>query len=232
MGFEEGPHLERVKRNDNRRWPMLAIGLGIVLVVLAALEPWSLWPSDRADDNTASARRTAAPALLKTSEPPAFDAAGLYPQCNPSVGWRVASMQQQAAYKVRTAWPVTTAKLPPATTVATPTIAGSGVEAIGFCTPGFDEMTRARYVGDVSLWRRSSSGAVVVVDGAGVLDPQLAALGEVYLTPPVPLAVNGSWPPGDYYFQVRPRGAPLGTGGPETRWFALRILRAEAAGAG
>ena len=41
MAFEEGPHLERVKRRDNRRWPLLAIGLGVVLVVLAALQPWT-----------------------------------------------------------------------------------------------------------------------------------------------------------------------------------------------
>ena len=86
-----------------------------------------------------------------------------------------------------------------------------------------DQLTRTQYVGDVSLWRRTSAG-VVLVTGAGVLDPQLAAQGEVYLTPPVSISADGTWPAGDYFFQVRPRGSAPGTDAASSRWLAMRLV--------
>ena len=225
MGFDEGPQLERVKRSDNRRWPLLAIGLGVVLVALATLQPWSTskpTPSDAT--STADGSHGAGVAGQATGDLPAVDPLGLYPQCFPSTDWRVASLQQTITLKVRTAWPVAAAPLPSAPAATTPTLFGSGVEAIGFCMPGMDELTRTQYVSDVSLWRQKPSGSVVLVADAGVLDPALAAQGEVYLTPPASISADGTWPPGDYFFQVRPRGSAPGTNAASSRWLAMRLV--------
>ncbi len=87
-----------------------------------------------------------------------------------------------------------------------------------------DELTRTQYVGDVSLWRRDAGGAIVAVTDAGVLDPELAAQGEVYLTPPASISANGTWPAGDYFFELRPRGSAPGTVTTSTRWLAVRLV--------
>lgn len=223
MAFEEGPHLERVKRRDNGRWPLLAIGLGVVLVVLAALQPWTANAPDPVRKSTADGSPVLGGVSRQTQDPPAVDAMGLYPQCFPSTSWRVASLQHTVTWTVRTAWPVATTPLPSAPAQNTPTLSGGGVEAIGFCTPGMDQLTRTQYVGDVSLWRRTSGGVVLVAD-TGVLDPQLAAQGEVYLTPPASISADGTWPAGDYFFQVRPRGSAPGTNAASSRWLAMRLV--------
>jgi hypothetical protein len=215
LAFDEGPQLERVKRNDNRRWPILAIALGVMLVALAALHPW-------ADDTS-----TAEPVALAspTASAPPFDPNRLYPQCFPNAGWRLASLQQQQPnFKVRTAWPVSEVPKPSASAATMPTLYGPGVEAIGFCTPGSDPLTRAQYVNDVTLWRRTSSGAVALVPGTHFLDSDLAAQGEVYLTPPASISADGDWPPGDYFFQVRKRGSAPGSNDASSRWLALRLV--------
>jgi hypothetical protein len=225
VGFEEGPQLERVERRETRRWPVAAIGLGIALVILAVA--YQATGTRHAPGSTSHPRQVAAeptPVPSRSSYP-----SGLFPQCFPSTTWRVASLQQTPSLKVRTAWPVTTEPLPTPSDAQTPTVFGSGVEAIGFCTPGFDPLTRSQYVADVSLWRRTSTGTVVLVSGTKVLDAELASQGEVYLTPPASIGADGTWPPGDYYFEVSPRGeAPSATNSAltvaTTRWIQMRLV--------
>lgn len=222
MAFEQGPHLERVKRNDNQRWPILALALGAVIIALAALHPWAE-EGPRDDQAVPSAPVTVANAS-GTLSAATFDPNRLFAQCFPATGWRLASLQQQTQYKVRNAWPVSGGPLPSTTPKSAPTLYGPGVEAIGFCTPGTDQLTRSQYVADVSLWRRTAASAMALVADAGVLDPALAAQGEVYLTPPASISTDGTWPPGDYFFQVRPRGSAPGSNVATSRWLAMRLV--------
>ena len=219
MGFQEVPQLERVKRTDRRRWPILALVLGVALVAVAVLRPWN----SSTDTDIDMALATPASPEASSAATVAF-ASRFYPQCFPSPTWRVASLQRIAQLEVRSAWPATPEAEPLALRAATPTLSGTGVEAIGFCTPGSDELTRSKFVADVSLWRRAGSGALVMVDDAGVLDQRLAAAGEVYLSPPPSLAVGGAWPPGDYFFEVRDRGIRLRTNNGTSRWLAIRVV--------
>jgi len=219
LGFEEVPNLERVKRTDTRRWPVLALVLGVALVAVGVLAPWQPNAAPGTDLEMAGA----------PSGPPATSVAAaygsrFYPQCYPSPTWRVASVQRVAQLEVRSAWPATPEPQPRAPRSATPTLSGTGVEAIGYCTPGADPLTRSQYVADVSLWRRAQSGALLMVENTGVIDQGLAAVGEVYLTPPASLAVAGSWPPGEYFFEVRGRAAPAATNDGRSTWFAIRVV--------
>ena len=221
LGFEEVPHLERVKRTDTRRWPVLALVLGVALVAVGVLVPWQ--PSGPAGTDEPMAVATPAAPLASNGQAAALSSR-FYPQCFPSPTWRVASLQRVAQREVRSAWPATPEPRPSARRAATPTLPATGVEAIGYCTPGVDQLTRSEYVADVSLWRRARSGALVIVDSAGVLDPALAAVGEVYLTPPPSLAVAGTWPPGEYFFEVRKRGTSSATNDGTSSWFAIRLV--------
>ena len=65
---------------------------------------------------------------------------------------------------------------------------------------------------------------LTLVSGTHVLDSDLAAHGEVYLAPPAGLSINGSWPPGDYFFQVRPRGSAPGRDVANSRWLAMKVI--------
>jgi hypothetical protein len=228
LAFDEGPHVERVKQNDNRRWPFVALGVVVVaLLAFAALRPMVEAGPDRSFNSYRPDLAAAAPGSARSpgSARPegTTDPNALFAQCFPSLTWRVASLQQQPYYKVRTAWPVSAAPSPTAPATTTPTLFGPGVEAIGFCTPGTDDLTREQYVGDVTLWRKSTDGRLDQIDGT-VIDTTLAEHGEVYLAPPPSVAVNGTWPTGDYFFQVRPRGAQVSARAPGAKWLALRIV--------
>jgi hypothetical protein len=225
VGLDDGPRVQRVKVNAGRQRPIL-IGLIVLLAVLATARIWNPGSADTPTTSSAPSGRSAqvAPGSSPGDAQPAVDAAGLYPQCFPTVGWRLASLQQTLHLEIRTAWPVTTAVAPSSSAPDTPRVFGAHVEAIGFCTPGFDELTRSQYVGDVSLWRRTASGMLTLVPGTQVIDADLAAHGEVYLAPPAAIAVDGGWPPGDYFFQVRPRGTLPGADVQNARWLAMKVV--------
>jgi hypothetical protein len=221
LGFEEVPRLERVKRTDTRRWPVLALVLGVALIAVGVLQPWKANSPADADLEMAVATR-AAP--LASNGDAAALSSRFYPQCFPSLTWRVASLQRVAEREVRSAWPATPEPQPRVRRAATPTLSGTGVEAIGYCTPGVDDVTRSESVMDVSLWRRARSGALVMVENAGVLDPALAAVGEVYLSPPPSLAVAGAWPAGEYFFEIRKHGTSPAANDGGSSWFAIRLV--------
>ncbi|MEP7378592.1 MAG: hypothetical protein ABI725_03420, partial [Chloroflexota bacterium] len=48
---------------------------------------------------------------------------------------------------------------------------------------------------------------------------RLASEGEVYLAPPTPLAANGEWPVGDYFFEISQSGT-----GSNSTWLALQVM--------
>ena len=66
---------------------------------------------------------------------------------------------------------------------------------------------------------RDAGGQIVPVAGARVIDTALAAQGEVYLAPPTPLATDGTWPFGDYFFEIG-----QGRAGSSPTWLALVVM--------
>jgi hypothetical protein len=145
---------------------------------------------------------------------------GYFQQCFPTDVWRITAIQDQGSLAVRTVWPAAPLFIATDPTgKATVRIYGNDVEGIGFCAPGDEAATREARAASVSLWRRDTTGVLVPVDGARVIDHALAATGEVYLAPPTPLATDGEWPVGDYYFEIDP-----GRAGSASTWLALKVM--------
>ena len=93
------------------------------------------------------------------------------------------------------------------------------VSGVGFCTPGATVAERVSRIPLVTLWVPAAGEGLKQIVSSPVIDPALAAVGEVYLTPPRTFAPDGRWPAGHYLFRV---AADLG----EPRrvaWFALEV---------
>ena len=221
----ESPQLERVGGTPPDRLPALLISVAAVFVVIALIKPW---PSPTSVQEPSSHPRRTAPG---PTNPAAVgpvgstDALGYFQQCYPTASWRLTAIQDDGSMAIRTVWPAA----PSFDAVVRSgsgsiRIHGADVQGIGFCAPGDERAARLASAESVSLWRRDASGAIVPVDGARIIDQTLANEGEVYLAPPAPLAENGAWPAGDYFFEIgeaRP--------GSSASWLALQVLAVPAA---
>ena len=222
MALEDGSpqvelELEPVSRPARGKLPALLISAAALFVVIAVIKPWPA-PTDAIDTGN-HPLRTAQPSA--TGEPlTVVGESGYFQQCFPTANWRLTAIQDHGTLAVRTVWPA--APLFVATDPAgvdTVHVYGDNVEGIGFCAPGDKRATREARAATVSLWRRDARGALVPVDGARVIDHALAAVGEVYLAPPTPLATDGEWPVGDYFFEIS-----SGRAGSASTWLALEVM--------
>jgi hypothetical protein len=218
---DESLQLEKVGYRRAGRLPVLLAAAAVAFVALALVKPW---PAPTTGPNPRNHPRTAAPTATAsaTGLPAGGEIVGsiYFRQCFPTANWRLTAIQDDGSMAVRTVWPAA-----PAFTAIVSADAdsvrlyGSDVQGIGFCAPGNARAVRVARAANVSLWRRDSSGAIVPVDGARVIDRALAREGEVYLAPPGPPGAGGTWPAGDYFFEIRPSRAGSGAG-----WLALQIL--------
>ncbi len=217
----ESPQLEKVATRPASQLPVLLISIAAVFVAIALVKPW---PAPTTDPNPSShPRRTAPVATSAAAGTPAevgAVASGYFRQCFPTATWRLTAIQDDGSMAVRTVWPAAPsfAAIVPADGGSV-RVYGADVQGIGFCAPGDERAARVARTASVSLWRRDARGAIVPVDGARVIDQALAGEGEVYLAPPPPLAANGAWPAGDYFFEIsQARPGSRGT------WLALQVL--------
>lgn len=208
--------LQRVGRPPNSRLPALLISAAAIFVAIALIKPWPA-PSPTTHTDNHPIR----PTTPQTAQPTALTGeSGYFQQCFPTATWRLTAIQDHGATAVRTVWPASPSfyALVNDDPVDPVLVYGAAVEAIGFCAPG-DAAARLASAASVSLWRRDARGVIVPVDGARVIDTLLASEGEVYFAPPTPLATNGEWPVGDYFFSI----GQDRTGSSPT-WMALQVL--------
>jgi hypothetical protein len=162
------------------------------------VKPWPIAPTDLPDTGN-HPLRTPAPSEPNSAASVTGES-GYFQQCFPTDVWRITAIQDHGAVAVRTVWPAAPSFSDSDKNVVR--IYGPGVQAIGYCAPGLELSARAAQTSRVSLYRREASGELVLVDGTRIIDHALAAQGEVYLAPPTPLAADGDWPAGDYYFAI------------------------------
>jgi hypothetical protein len=201
--------------------PALLISAAAVFTAIALIKPWSA-PTDPIDTGTHPIRS----AQNQTPQPTqVMGESGFFQQCFPTDNWRLTAVQDHGATVVRTVWPaIPLFSAGDSSDRDSVRVVGARVAGIGFCAPGQLQATRRARTADVSLWRRDTSGEIVPVEGARVIDMALASEGEVYLAPPTPLAVNGQWPVGDYFFAIS-----QGRSGSSPTWLALRVMPQPAA---
>jgi hypothetical protein len=214
--------LERVRQAPQPRLAVLVILAAATFVAVAVLKPWGTAPPPPEVAEPLSTI-TARPAPPTAAPSPTIDAqlqATLYRrQCQSGDGWRVISMERNGRVRSRTLWPVDPASAP---TVADALrdehrLWTEVVEGIGFCTPGQTVAERLSHVPEVTLWRLNEGGGVQQLETGQVIDPGLAAVGEVYWAPPA-RRQGARWPAGSYVFRVI---SPHGESPPG--WFALVI---------
>jgi hypothetical protein len=213
--------LERVDRPQRGWLPALLISAAAIFVAIALIKPWPAAPTEIADRGN-HPLRTAAP-TRPNSAASVIGESGFFQQCFPTDVWRITAIQDHGSLAVRTVWPAAPSFVA-TDSDNTVRVHGPGVQGIGYCAPGDELAARAAEAARVSLWRRDPNGKLVVVDGPRVIDQALAAQGEVYLAPPAPLATDGAWPAGDYFFAISQRGGAQTT----MTWLALEVLGAPA----
>jgi hypothetical protein len=215
--------LERVDRPRRGRLPALLISAAAVFVVIALIKPWPALPTDIPDTGNHPAR-SAQPSPADSASSVVGES-GYFQQCYPTANWRLTAIRDYRSLAVRTVWPAAPSFVATDSADAAVRVFGPGVQGIGYCAPGDEIDARAAEAARVSLWRRDASGAIVPVDGARVIDHALAAQGEVYLAPPTPLAANGEWPAGEYFFAIS-----QGSGAASSMtWLALEVMAAPVA---
>lgn len=218
MALDDGSprlELERVRRPASSRLTLLISAAALFLIV-ALIKPWPA-PAETTDTGNQPIRAT----LPQTPEPTAvMGESGFFQQCFPTDNWRLTAIQDHGSTAVRTVWPAAPRFVAADTSDGDLVrVFGSSVAAIGFCAPGEQKAVRLAHAAAVSLWRLDAAGAIVPITGAHVIDSALASEGEVYLAPPTPLAANGEWPAGDYFFEIN-----QGRSGSNSTWLALRVL--------
>ncbi len=219
MALDDGSpqfELERVGRPANSRLPVLLIAVASIFVLVALIKPWPA-PTETTDTGNHPIRTT----LPQTPQPTAvMGESGFFQQCFPTDNWRLTAIQDHGSAAVRTVWPAAPLfAAADANASDSVRVFGQNVAAIGFCAPGQQQATRLAQTAAVSLWRRDAAGAIVPVAGARIIDSALASEGEVYLAPPTPLATNGEWPVGDYFFEISQDRT-----GSNPTWLALRVM--------
>ena len=215
----EGPELERVGNRPASQLPVLLIAAAAVFVALALIKPW---PAPNTSSSPSSHPRRTPPIATAATAPGSGGetvASGYFQQCFPTANWRLTAIQDDGSIAVRTVWPAAPSFAAVVPTSGSVRVYGSDVQGIGFCAPGDERAARVARVASVSLWRRDSSGQIVPVNGARVIDQALAGEGEVYLAPPDPLAADGAWPVGDYFFEIG-----LAREGSRVTWLSLQVL--------
>lgn len=217
----ESPELQKVGNRPAGRLPVLLIAAGAVFVGLALVKPWPA--PTAAPDPSSHPRRTAPSATAAAAESEAGGGAttgsAYFRQCFPTANWRLTAVQDDGSMAVRTVWPAAPSFAAVVAKKDSVRVYGPDVQGIGFCAPGDERAVRVARAATVSLWRRDATGQIVPVNGARVIDQALAGEGEVYLAPPAPLAADGAWPAGDYFFEIG-QARP----GSHVTWLALQVL--------
>lgn len=221
---------------SSNRSPFLLIALLAGAIGLAALKPWDTGrptPSLPAAAPTVSVPGglpgvvavRPSPRLAQTPPPSAAPSTAPTPgaslllvlrrrQCLSTAAWRLLTMEQSGPLQSRSLIPVTPVA---ASGPADPSIVAyqyqvGSLRAIGYCVPTAVDPDIGATESSVVIWQTLPGATPTIVEGATVVDPGLAEVGEVYLAP----GGAGSWPDARYVFQVpgAGRGTPPG-------WFAL-----------
>jgi hypothetical protein len=229
----------RVQRVDagRKHGPVVVVAVIAGLIAVALWKPWDGGPPFRpiAQLPSAVATATSTPRVAARSPvedvatvPTATPQATLDPvlaavlhrrDCQSGEGWRLVSWERDAGQDSRTLWDITAMSATADGALSRPyRVWSEHVVAIGFCPPGATPTIRAENATSVTLFRELDDGDPQHVADARFADPALAAVGEVYLSPPAALSDTGGWPEGRYLFRVDP--APDFSGG----WFAVQVI--------
>lgn len=224
MQDSAGPVRTQPIGSSNRVLVVLAI-LVAGLIALAAFKPWDtrLAGSGGADGDGplagvgAEADAKPAPNLTSPSVDPSLELVARRKQCQNPDAWRIVTMERIGPRHTRTLLPVTpvAAVGPSDPAIVARAFHAAELYAIGYCVPVADGRDVAATEARLTLWQRLPDGQPVVLHNLVVLDPALAATGEVYLGPSGGLGTAG-WPSATYVFDV-PGAGPGGAVG----WFSL-----------
>ncbi len=222
--LDQGPGVERVGQPSSKRLPSLLVVLAAAFVIVALAKPWQSSSSAGAPDDQATATPRASRSVAPASPTvdPAVAAALGRRQCQSGTGWRLVSVENDGGLRSRTLWDAGPLAPTPGDALSQPFLLWTQqMLAIGYCAPGDTTVARAAHAAAALMWRRLPTGQLQRIAGQDTVDPELAAIGEVYLAPPKSISAAGVWPPGDYLFEIVPTSGQDLSG-----WFALRVLAA------